>query len=178
MWSTPYLLTGWHVCQLPSFFSVSQASRLQTRLPPLAKGCWPLCSLFWKRLPLCCCHMLYSSVSWGWWWDGCQLATFSPSTYFPGTPTPSRALLRTVAPLSTVSSCPRSSCSSFIFSYRSMWSGSFFNFQRNFPKTLFKDPSLHPHFLTVMNIFPFYTAFLVISLGLWEGGKETHVFIS
>ena len=100
------------------------------------------------------------------------------STYFPGTPTPSRALLRTVAPLSTVSSCPRSSCSSFIFSYHSMWSGSFFNFQRNFPKTLFKDPSLHPHFLTVMNIFPFYTAFLVISLGLWEGGKETHVFIS
>ena len=79
MWSAPYLLTGWHVCQLPSFFtvSVSQASRLQTRSPPLAKGCWPLCSLFWKRLPLCCCHMLYSSVSWGWWWDGCQLATFS-----------------------------------------------------------------------------------------------------
>lgn len=44
----------------------------------------------------------------------------TPSTYFPGTPTPSRALLRTVAPLSTVSSCPRSSCSSFIFSYHSM----------------------------------------------------------
>ena len=65
------------------------------------------------------------------------------STYLPGTPTPSRALLRPVAPLSTASSCPRSSCSSFIFSYRSVWSGSLFNFQRNFLKTLICS-KLHP----------------------------------
>lgn len=44
----------------------------------------------------------------------------TPSIAFPGAPTPSVALLRTVAPLSTVSSCPRSPCSSFVFSYRSM----------------------------------------------------------
>ena len=67
----------------------------------------------------------------------------TPSTYLPGTPTPSRALLRPVAPLSTASSCPRSSCSSFIFSYRSVWSGSLFNFQRNFLKTLICS-KLHP----------------------------------
>ena len=138
------------------------------------------CQSLWKRLPFCCCDMLSSSVSWGQWQGGCQLATFShwaptslelpppPGLYWdlwllypPRPPAPEV--------LAHPSFLVIARCDQVHFS----------TFRGTFWKLSSVQRSIPPPLLSHCNEYiPFLNCFVEFSLGLWEGGKETHLFIS